>query len=165
MLEQEIKFTPWEDIQMKGVISIIYTAHWYDKLMQKILKPYDISHEQLSVLRALQLSEDGPMCLKQIQERLVNNTTNTTRLVEKLRQKGLLDRKEDEQNRRMVRINITEKGLKLLDEIRQDALKINQGISKTINDEEAATLCTLLDKYRAEYKRQFNDCTRVVEEE
>lgn len=165
MLEEEIKFTPWEDIQMKGVISIVYTAHWYEKLMLKVLKPYDISHEQLSVLRVLQLTDKGPLCLKEIQERLVNNTTNTTRLVEKLRQKGLLKRKEDENNRRMVRISITQKGLELLDEIRQDVLKMSRGIAQTISEEEAETMCAILDKYRAEYKRQFNECTRVVEDE
>jgi len=48
---------------------------------------------------------------------MIDKNSNATRLVEKLRQKGLLRREICESNRRQVDISITEKGLEVLKKI------------------------------------------------
>ena len=87
------------------------------------------------------------MRLADIAERMIEKNSNCTRLVEKLRQKKIVDRQLCESNRRQVDISITIQGLKLLSEIDKDndlLLTFQKAISKT----EAIELNRILDKLR-----------------
>jgi DNA-binding MarR family transcriptional regulator len=85
--------------------------------------------------------------LADIAQRMIEKNSNCTRLVEKLKQKGLVDRQLCESNRRQVDISITPKGLKLLEKIDSDN---NQLVSfqKSISKTEAEELNRILDKLR-----------------
>jgi len=86
--------------------------------------------------------------LAEITERMIDKSSNCTRLVEKLKQKGLVNRVTCENNRRQVDISITDKGQQLLKKIDlgQPAWMETMGkISKT----EAKELNRILDKLRS----------------
>lgn len=131
----------------KAVVNIVYTAGWLNARTIQALKPFGISPQQYNVLRILRGSHPAVVRLADITERMLDKNSNATRLVEKLRQKSLLQREVCSSNRRQVDICITEKGLELLQRI--DALT-HQWIDpvKTMSQEEAKMLNTLLDKLR-----------------
>src|SRR5690606_11342029 len=85
-----------------------------DKLTET-LKPYDISIEQFNVLRILRGQKSNPVNMGFLQEQMIAKTSNTTRLVDKLLFKSLVDRQVCPENRRKVEVIITEKGLKFLE--------------------------------------------------
>jgi DNA-binding MarR family transcriptional regulator len=86
------------------------------------------------------------MCV--IQERMIAKTSNTTRLVDKLLLKGLVNREVCEQNRRKMEITITEKGLKLLTELDPKIEAHEKLFSFNLSPEELENLNNLLEKYR-----------------
>jgi len=76
---------------------------------------------------------------------MIQKSPNATRLMDKLSDKGFIERTRCENDRRVVFIKITKKGLSLLEKINMNQF---DDILKTLTEEEAKTLNTLLDKLR-----------------
>jgi len=147
-LEDILKVTTKLSLQKKTVINISYSSIWMKDEIILALKPYDISIEQFNVLRILRGQKGNPANLQDIQERMVNKMSNTTRLVDKLILKGLAERFICEKNRRKVDIYITENGLKLLNEIDPIIEKTENSLTSNLSDKELEDLNTLLNKLR-----------------
>lgn len=132
----------------KTVINIIYTANVLTELSTEQLKPFGLSIPQFNVLRILRGQKGHPANLSTIQERMVNKMSNTTRLVDKLIDKGLAHRIVCPENRRKVEISITEKGLELLSKIDMPMEALNTKAVANLNAEEISQLNELLEKIR-----------------
>lgn len=146
-LEQDIKQEKFINEYEKVAINLLYTSSWLHTLNAGRLKDYGITPEQYNVLRILRGSHPKAMMLADITSRMIDKSSNATRLVEKLRQKNLVKREICENNRRQVDISITERGLTLLKKI--DAAE-NEWLStlKNITKTEAQELNRVLDKLR-----------------
>jgi DNA-binding MarR family transcriptional regulator len=135
-------------ITTKTVINIMYTSRIVEEAIMSVLKPHDLTLQQYNVLRILRGQKGNPANLSTIQERMVDRSSNTTRLVDKLIKKGWVARNVCAQNRRKVEIFITDEGmeiLKILDPITEDN---NENIVNSLSGEELETLNDLLDKLR-----------------
>ena len=77
---------------------------------------------------------------------MVHLMSNTTRLVDKLILKDLVLRETHESNRRKINIFITDKGLKLLDEINPIIDKSEELMTTNLSEEEKNILTNLLNK-------------------
>src|ERR1044071_8069540 len=98
----------------KVAVNVLCTASWIHSGDIARLKKHSITPEQYNVLRILRGSSPKPLMLAEITNRMIDKNSNATRLVEKLRQKGLVNRELCENNRRQVDISITDKGLALM---------------------------------------------------
>jgi DNA-binding MarR family transcriptional regulator len=79
---------------------------------------------------------------------MIDKNSNTTRLVDKLIDKGLARRQQCESNRRKVEIFITENGLELLKGLDPVTEQTNLHIVSNLDENELNTLNKLLDKLR-----------------
>jgi DNA-binding MarR family transcriptional regulator len=147
-IEEAIKSTVPLNPHTKTVLNIMYSSRIVEEKIAETLKPFGISMQQYNVLRILRGQKGTPANLSTIQERMINKMSNTTRLVDKLIEKGYSDRSICESNRRKVEIKITQKGLNLLCEIDPLTLTANNTILKDFSLNELNTLNTLLDKLK-----------------
>ncbi|RTY91807.1 MarR family winged helix-turn-helix transcriptional regulator [Flavobacterium sp. GT3R68] len=147
-IEDIIKSNAPLPIPKKTVLNIFYTQNMIADKFNDLLKPYDLSGEQFNVLRILRGQHGQPanMCL--IQERMLARTSNTTRLVDKLLLKEYVTREVCPENRRKMEVQITEKGLKLLEELDPKVVEHELSFSRNLNPEELEILNTLLEKFR-----------------
>jgi DNA-binding MarR family transcriptional regulator len=76
---------------------------------------------------------------------MIHKTSNTTRIVDRLLKKKLVQRKPCAQNRRMVEINITKAGLKVLTTIDPVINKKENEVASRLSEKE---LTNLLDHYK-----------------
>ena len=134
----------------RTMLNIMYTQNMIGDSFNEILKPYDISEGQFNVLRILRGQKGKPANMFVIQERMIARTSNTTRLVDKLLNKGLVTRQVCSNNRRKMDIEITEKGLELLKELDPKVDLHEKKYSGNVSREELEQLNTLLEKYRGE---------------
>jgi DNA-binding MarR family transcriptional regulator len=146
-LEQDLKQEKFTNEYEKMVVNILFTSSWLANLNASRLKPFGITPEQYNVLRILRGSDPKPMMLADITCRMIDRNSNATRLVEKLRQKGLVKREICENNRRQVDISITEAGLEVLKKIDEGRDQWLENL-KTIPKNEAEELNNMLDKLR-----------------
>lgn len=146
-LEQDIKQERFTNEYEKMVVNILFTSSWIYNMNSARFKQHSITPEQYNVLRILRGSNPKPMMLADITCRMIDKNSNATRLVEKLRQKGLLRREICESNRRQVDISITEKGLAVLKKIDLETESWLEPL-KALQKNEAQDLNHLLDKLR-----------------
>lgn len=148
-IEDAIKQTkPFSSEFQKAIVNLVYTASWWNQVATRMLRPFGISQEQYNILRILRGMKGCPATIKTLTERMLDNNSNASRLVEKLKQKGFVERLECPMDRRRVDITITEKGLKLLDET---AVPMETNIFSNfanLSEDEARQLNELLDKMR-----------------
>ena len=146
-LEDEIKQKKFKDEYEKLVVNIIYTGNRMNLLSAKNLKAFGLTLPQFNVLRILRGQHPKPATVNLLIERMLDKSSNASRIVDKLLKKNLVARKICKKDRRSVDILITDKGLALLE--KTDALnKEWQKNYKSLNQEEAKKLNYLLDKIR-----------------
>jgi len=129
---------------VKALINIKYTANYLDQIGAAMLKPFGISEPQYNILRILR-GAGKEITVNQVKERMVQKSPNTTRLMDKLCEKSLIRRKRCENDRRVVYVEILDKGEKLLEAIRFDGF---DPYLKQLSKAEAIQLNSLLDKIR-----------------
>lgn len=147
-LEEEIKqHRGFQDEWEKLVLNILFTGNWINGYQHQQLKPYDLTPEQYNILRILRGCHPDPASVNLLKDRMLNKMSNASRLVEKLRLKGLAEREECQDDRRRVEVVITQQGIALLQKIEDAELTPAQRFQH-LTEEEARQLNTLLDRFR-----------------
>lgn len=146
-IEEHIKQARFGNEHEKAVVNILFTASWLHAENLRRLKPFGVTPEQFNVLRILRGSYPRAMMLSDIASRMIDRNSNATRLVEKLRRKGLVKRQVCQRDRRQVDIFITARGLALLKKTDADAAEWFNAF-RSVTKNEAAELNRLLDKLR-----------------
>ena len=150
-IEDVIRQPKFESEYQKVAVNILHTSSWLYNRQAIRLKPFNITPEQFNVLRILRGSHPKALRLADIAGRMIDKSSNATRLVEKLRQKDLVSRTLCESNRRQVDIHITSKGLKVLEKIDKETDGW-MGMLKNISKSDAIELNRILDKLRGALK-------------
>jgi DNA-binding MarR family transcriptional regulator len=134
----------FESERVKVFLNIKYTAGWLDNNVNTFLKAFNISEQQYNILRILRGAGEA-VTVKTVKERMIRKSPNATRLMDKLCDKNLIERTRCENDRRVVYVKISDKGLNLLKEIKFDELDYH---IESLTEDEAKTLNKLLDKVR-----------------
>jgi len=147
-LEDEIKQTkPFKSETQKLVLNIAFTSSWLNSIITERLKPFDLTPHQFNVMRILKGRHPQAYSNQEITERMLDKSSNSTRIVDKLISKALAERNENPVDRRLVDIRITDKGLALLEEL--DKLPYNhKGNITGFNEEKAKLMNEWLDELR-----------------
>ncbi len=122
----------------RALLNLKYTANWLEKVGNELLKPFEISIQQYNILRILRGAKKT-IKINEVRERMIENSPNSTRLMDKLCEKNLIERERSEHDRRVVFVKITQKGLILLDKISiedyvQVMNKLNENELKVLNE-------------------------------
>lgn len=105
-------------IQFIGVaINILSLSSRIDHSMSVTLKKFNLTLPQFNILRSLGLQYPHAMVLKGLTERMIDKSSNTSRLVDRLEEKKLASRQVSATDRRVIYVSITEKGLNLLSDV------------------------------------------------
>ena len=149
-IEQAIQQKQFKSEFHKAQINVLYTAAWLNQQATQALKPFNISVQQFNILRILRGMHPEPATVKLLTERMIDKMSNASRLVEKLYQKGLVDRKSCASDRRRVDIIITKTGLDLLAEASETLESATLQQMQHLKDDEAQILNLFLDRIRTE---------------
>ncbi|GAB2952914.1 MarR family transcriptional regulator [Hymenobacter coalescens] len=146
-LEDEIQQRAFKNAYQKAHLNVVFTAGWLQQRLASAFKPYGLTLPQYNVLRILRGQHPKPATVNLLIERMLDKTSNASRIVDKLEAKGLVTRQICPSNRRAVDIRITDAGLDLLHRTEDLADSQSQGLHN-LTAEEAAQLSDLLDKIR-----------------
>lgn len=146
-LEEDIQQKEFKDQYNKVIVNLLYTQSYIVSSQHALFKPYGISPEQYNVLRILRGQNGKPTTVSSIQQRMLNKMSNASRLVDKLKTKGLVERNECPEDRRQVDILITDQGMQVLEELQSKVEAENRNFVN-LSDEEVLQLNDLLDKMR-----------------
>ncbi len=146
-LEEELKSKGFANEEAKAAINVMFTASWLHSRISAHLKPYGLSHEQFNVLRILLGQHPNAVAQKDILHRMIDRSSNLTRILSKLSAKNMVTICKADDDRREYRIRLTPEALVLQETISRAFLQASEtfhGLSMS----EAFHLNALLDKMR-----------------
>lgn len=96
-------------INLHQVVRIIQA-----RLEERLQAETDLSWPEFEVLMRLQVATGHPLQMGEIAAQLVGSASGTTRIADRLERDGLIVRETPKENRRIVRVLLTDKGKKVL---------------------------------------------------
>ncbi len=148
-LADEIKMTkPFSLLEEEAALSIVRTADIMFQRMAELLKPFDLSSSQYNVLRILRGAKE-PIACGQIADRMVSRDPDMTRLLDRMEARELISRARDEQDRRVVKTQITRKGLAVLDELQPLILEYHRSQFAGFGEKKLKQLVEWMEQVRA----------------
>ncbi len=145
-LEEELH-SRFESEQHKAMLNVLFTANWFKGGHAHLLTARDLSLPQYNILRILRGAK-GPLNMHEVKGRMLDRSPNATRLTDKLISKGLVLRVRCTEDRRVVHLSITPKGLGVLDEVEQELRPVLLGTHERLTEADARTLNRILDALR-----------------
>lgn len=147
-LQEDIQQRSFRSEHQKLGINIIYSHHWLSQNMRTFLKGAQLTSQQYNVLRILRGSRPEAISTLQIRQRMLDKMSDSSRIVDRLVAKGLAQKQTNAQDKRLVDVEITEQGLRILAEIdeREKQMDVLLG---GLSSDEAEQLNYLLDKMRS----------------
>jgi len=142
-IEEELKHE-FGSRQQRAATNVIFTSNWILNKISVDLKSTGLSLQQFNVLSVLNGQQNHTATVNLIKERLIDRMPNVSRLVNKLLEKGLIEKERNSSDQRVVYVKLTAKGLALRIKARQ---LINNG-EIGLTDEESDRLNELLEKIR-----------------
>ncbi|NJY62857.1 MarR family transcriptional regulator [Salinimicrobium sp. CDJ15-81-2] len=132
----------------KALINLTYTVKLLSYEFNKSLKAQGLAEQQYNVLRILRgFRAQAPLSIGFIKQRMLDKDSDVSRIVDRLFEKGLLSRKENPDDRRQKSVEITTKGLELLDKMFSCEQKADT-LLKNLSMDEVKQLNYLVDKIR-----------------
>ena len=134
---------------LRAAVNVRYTSNWMSTIQNKFMSQFSLTMPQFNILRILRGAKEA-ITVNTVKQRMVEKSPNTTRLMDKLIDKGLIERERCSDDRRVVYVKISEEGLKLLSTIDKALQESGKEIlvMENLTEEEACQLSDLLDKLR-----------------
>ncbi|MBM4075708.1 MAG: MarR family transcriptional regulator, partial [Planctomycetes bacterium] len=127
----------------------------YDRLRiqeDELFGRFDLTPQQYNALRLLRATQPELLPTLTLAERLVSRSPDITRMLDKLEERGLIVRDRPAENRRTVRIGITNAGIALLEEIALPLQECHARQLGHLSASELRQLCALLKSARGPHE-------------
>src|SRR5574343_1417816 len=117
-IDKDISTSKFRNEYHKAVVNLIFTHNWLMDNVKKIFDKGDVTPQQYNILRILRGAKQ-PLSTLQIRERMLDKMSDTSRIVDRLIKKGMVEKKVSATDKRLVDVNISKKGLQLLERLDQ----------------------------------------------
>lgn len=114
------------------------------------LRRFSTTPSQFSILRNLSMEEATPM--SELSRKISCVNSNITSIVGRMEEKGLVERVQDKEDRRVVKVNLTEKGKNLYRETVPTHYQYLKKMMDCFNEEDFEELNKLLYKLYSNVK-------------
>lgn len=148
-LRDEIKQTrPFRSDAQEAALSLLRTASVVSRRFARVVEPHGISLAQYNVLRILRGAGADGLPTLAIRDRMIDEGSTVTRLLDKLEQAGLVTRDRSRPDRRQVLCQITPAGEALLATLDPDVDATDAAATGMLTDDERRALIALLSAVR-----------------
>lgn len=139
---------PFKSAGQEATIALLRTASVVRRALSRVIEPSRLSLAQYNALRIIRGAGAGGIPTLTIRERMVDEGTTITRLLDKLEQAGLIRRDRAEPDRRQVICMVTAEGKRLLDRIDPLVDAADAEAMEALSDRQLVQFISLLDTVR-----------------
>lgn len=133
-----------ENLSLKSFVVLMKASKTVQDRTKQDISTYDMHTSEFVVLEALY--SKGRQTVRQISEAVLINSGSITYVMDKLAAKGLLERIDCKEDRRVVYIQITDAGKQWMDEIFPKHEQVIEDIFSCLTDQEKEVFIDLLKK-------------------
>jgi DNA-binding MarR family transcriptional regulator len=145
-IEKDIQQPKFRNEYHKTVVNLIFTYNWITEKTKQFFEKGDITSQQYNILRILR-GAGKPLSTLQIRQRMLDKMSDTSRIVDRLVKKELVQKVICKTDRRLVDVTITDTGMQLLDRLDSYNEQMDSMLGN-LSEEDAKMLNQLLDKIR-----------------
>jgi len=151
-LQEEIQQSrPFRSQSQEATIALMRTASIVNRRFARVVETYGISLAQYNVLRILRGAGDNGLPTLAIRDRMIDEGSTVTRLLDKLEKASLVTRDRSRPDRRQVLCRITPQGEALLTTLDPQIDATDLSMMAMLTPEQRASLLTILAAVRAEF--------------
>jgi len=145
-IEEEIQ-SKFRNEKHNALVNLQFTQLAIANKLGEVFKKHNISLQQFNVLRILRGQYPNSASIGLIKERMLDKNSDVSRIIDRLKRKKLVARRECKLDRRQKDVTISEGGLKLLETLDSDVVNMEKVI-ESISEENAIKLNSILDEIR-----------------
>lgn len=138
----------FDSLQQEAFLNLWRTYDRLKALEDELFCQYELTAQQYNALRLLKAAHPSRVPTLHLASQLVSRAPDITRLLDKLAERGYIDRERPAENRRSVQAGITESGLALLSELADRVRECHQKQLGRLSESELRSLVSLLQKAR-----------------
>lgn len=138
---------PFSSLEREAAATLLRTGDVLRHAVECALRPWGVSPEQYNILRILRGADADGLPTLEIAERMLARSPNITRLIDKMSESGLAERRPMPGDRRVVRVVATPRGRKTLAEL-DEAIEAMLAKLAPLPPSRLKTLVKLLDDVR-----------------
>jgi DNA-binding MarR family transcriptional regulator len=148
-LQQELrKKRPFEAPEQEAVLNILRTNDQFQNRFGRLFREFGLTSSQYNVLRILR-GEGSPLPCLEVADRMVQVVPAITGLIDRLQEHELVSRRRCTADRRVVFVEITEKGRDLLKKMDEPVSDMHKQLVGHLSPTELQELSRLLEKSRS----------------
>jgi DNA-binding MarR family transcriptional regulator len=138
--------------QQEAFLSLWRTYDRLRALEDELFARHDLTAQQYNALRLLRAAHPKKVPTLTLAGRLISRAPDITRMLDKLAERGLVDRVRPADNRRVVHVGITNQGGALLGEIAREVRACHSKQLGHMSATDVRTLVELLRKARSPHE-------------
>ncbi len=117
------------------------------RLEERLRAKTDLSWPEFELLMRLQVAAGHPLQMSEIAAQLVGSPSGTTRIADRLEKDGLIKRATPRENRRIVRVQLTDRGRKVLAEADETfRIELQETFGDHLSESQVSELRAMLRK-------------------
>ncbi|KNE18990.1 MarR family winged helix-turn-helix transcriptional regulator [Virgibacillus pantothenticus] len=133
-----------ENLSLKAFVVLIKASKALQDHVMEDIKNYGMKTSEFTILETLY--HKGKQTVREISNSVLIKTGSITYVIDRLEEKGMLQREHCQKDRRVVYIDITDEGKNLMDEIFPKHQKVIEELFMDISDEQKQTVIDMLKK-------------------
>jgi DNA-binding MarR family transcriptional regulator len=147
-LQHEIgKKKPFESLEEEALLNLLRTNDQTGIVFSRLFRQHGLTSAQYNILRILR-GEGKPLPSLEIAQRTVKVVPGITGLIDRLEKLGFVERERSQEDRRVVYVAITKKGLGVLSKIDRPLKAAHESLLGHMTRKEWRQLVRLLEKVR-----------------
>ena len=150
-----------DDLNITSLILAQAFVNWH-KAFMKVLAPFELTYSQWIILRTLTMA-GSPMSPTELNRYLTIEGTSISVVIDNIENRGLVQRKRSQVDRRIVNVYLTEQGYEMLKKVDQQIGKLIEDVFGSLSPAERKSLVRLSRKVRDESIRRNGGNPEVVE--
>lgn len=140
---------PFRSTAQEATVALLRTASVVGRALARVVEPRGLSLAQYNALRIVRGAGAGGIATLAVRDRMIEEGTTITRILDKLEAAGLIERERAQPDRRQVFCRATAAGRKLLDELDPLVDAADEAAVSTLGPDELDAFIALLDAVRA----------------
>lgn len=146
-VDKQLNTSTYENQKHRLRVNLLYSSYWLTEHIADFLKPFGITQQQFNILRILRGKGQEPISTKELRERMIVSGSDTSRLLDRLIEKGFAWKRPCPHDARSIQAFISEAGEKLLTHIDNQIHELDN-VMGNLSEKETLVLNQLLNKMR-----------------
>jgi DNA-binding MarR family transcriptional regulator len=140
---------PFKSRNQEAAVALLRTASLVTRAFARLVEPAGLSWAQYNALRIIRGAGRSGIATLAIRERMIDEGTTITRLLDKLEAADLVRRERSEPDRRQVLCHATEAGRRLLDGLDPKVDALDEAVVGFLSPTRLETFVRVLEEIRA----------------